>query len=122
MAHREEGDVSHFEDVALDQPADVAEEVSVFVLSDTVVQLEIESLGKWPAATRSLFRPESPVQHFACHVVIRVHVLVRQENVRLASMDACDVNVDLQAIPVGAVFLAALPVVWKAMWEFIRTF
>ena len=119
VAHRKKGDVNVIEDAALKKPRQVAEKNGVLVLSNAVVQLQVECWGQSTAFF--LFRQESPVQHLASHVGIGREVLVREEDLRVASVNACDFDVDLQAFPKRFVLLGTLLEVWEALRELART-
>ena len=49
VAHREKGESDFFEDAALQQPAEIADEDGILVFTDAVVQLQVEDWWKTSA-------------------------------------------------------------------------
>ena len=63
VAHREEREVNLLEDATLQQPAEESDEDGILVLTDAVVQLEVEAWRKISPLLQ--FTKECAVQDFA---------------------------------------------------------
>lgn len=68
VADWEKGNVDLLEDAALNQPTEIGEHDRVFVLSNAIVELDIERTGETTA--QYLFCEENPERHLECHVGI----------------------------------------------------